>query len=171
MSKENKFEWWRLGDIAEGRENLGPEMPVILYRLMQYTISDVICETIGDAQAEEITRRAGFRAGVAMAENMLDLTLDFDAFISQLQKTMKDMKIGVLKIERADLEKLQITLTIDEDLDCSGLPVLGETVCIYDEGFIAGILEAYTKKEFSVKEIDCWATGGRTCRFDVRGNV
>ena len=57
------------------------------------------------------------------------------------------------------------TLTVEEDLDCSGLPVSGETVCDYDEGFIAGVLEAYTKKAFHVKEIDCWASGGRVCRF------
>jgi hypothetical protein len=42
-----------------------------------------------------------------------------------------------------------------------------EVVCTYDEGFIAGILECYTGKPFNVKEIDCWASGGRTCRFQV----
>ncbi|MCK5055523.1 MAG: 4-vinyl reductase, partial [Candidatus Aminicenantes bacterium] len=31
-----------------------------------------------------------------------------------------------------------------------------------------GILEAYTGKAFRVKEIDCWASGDRVCRFDVR---
>jgi predicted hydrocarbon binding protein len=40
-----------------------------------------------------------------------------------------------------------------------------EVVCTYDEGFIAGILERYTGKPFNVKEIDCWASGGRICRF------
>jgi predicted hydrocarbon binding protein len=57
---------------------------------------------------------------------------------------------------------------LSEDLDCSGLPIFGESVCDYDEGFIAGILEQYTGKKFLVKEVDCWATGDRTCRFEVR---
>jgi predicted hydrocarbon binding protein len=56
---------------------------------------------------------------------------------------------------------------VSEDLDCSGLPVYGETVCDFDEGFIAGIFHVYTGKEFIVKEIDCWSTGDRTCRFTV----
>ncbi|MCC7377599.1 MAG: 4-vinyl reductase [Verrucomicrobiales bacterium] len=53
----------------------------------------------------------------------------------------------------------------------TGLPVKGKTVCDYDEGFIAGILHAYTGKEFSAIEIDCRATGDRTCRFNVKPGV
>lgn len=71
-------------------------------------------------------------------------------------------------IEEADEEKLQFVLTVSEDLDCSGLPIFGETVCDYDEVFIAGILEEYTGKKFMVKEVDCWATGDRTCRFEAK---
>ena len=65
------------------------------------------------------------------------------------------------------MDSLRFTLTVSEDLDCSGLPVTGETVCVYDEGFIAGILEAYTNRPFEVREIDCWSTGDRTCRFSA----
>jgi len=54
------------------------------------------------------------------------------------------------------------------DLDCSGLPVSGETVCDYDEGFIAGIMHTYYGREFVAREIDCWASGGRICRFEVK---
>jgi predicted hydrocarbon binding protein len=57
-------------------------------------------------------------------------------------------------------------LTVGQDLDCSGLPVTNETVCNYDEGFIAGILEAYTGKKYEVREVDCWANGDRVCRFN-----
>jgi predicted hydrocarbon binding protein len=41
-------------------------------------------------------------------------------------------------------------------------------VCVYDEGFIAGLLECLTGSRFKVKEVDCWCTGDRTCRFDAR---
>jgi len=62
---------------------------------------------------------------------------------------------------------MNFTLTVAEDLDCSGLPVIGHAVCEYDEGFIAGILGCYTGRPFTAREIDCWATGERTCRFEV----
>jgi hypothetical protein len=56
-----------------------------------------------------------------------------------------------------------------EDLDCSGLEVSDETVCDYDEGFIAGIFHEYTGERFSAREVDCWASGERVCRFEVKG--
>jgi predicted hydrocarbon binding protein len=45
------------------------------------------------------------------------------------------------------------------------LPELDYEICKYDEGFIAGLLESYSGKPFKVKEVDCWCTGERTCRF------
>lgn len=78
---------------------------------------------------------------------------------------MQELKIGVLRIEDVNEETGKIILTVAEDADCSGLPVLGETVCNYDEGFIAGILSLYSGKPYTAIEVDCWATGDRVCRF------
>jgi hypothetical protein len=63
---------------------------------------------------------------------------------------------------------MNLVMTVSEDIDCSGLPVRSVAYCDYDEGFIAGILHVYTQKDFKVKEIDCWGTGERTCRFEAR---
>jgi predicted hydrocarbon binding protein len=93
--------------------------------------------------------------------------MDFKDFVTDLQEKLKDYLIGILRIEKADMDSLAFTLTVAEDLDCSGLPVSDETVCEYDEGFIAGILNTYTGKEFIVKEVDCWASGERVCRFSA----
>lgn len=96
---------------------------------------------------------------------MLDLTLPVNDFIAQLQKQIAEMKIGILRIEDTDSQMRKIVLTVSEDADCSGMPVLDETMCNYDEGFLSGILSAYTGKSYTVLEIDCWATGDRVCRF------
>jgi predicted hydrocarbon binding protein len=95
----------------------------------------------------------------------LDGSLAFNDFVADLQEKLKTHLIGILKFEKADLDDLTFTLTVGEDLDCSGLPISDETVCDYDEGFIAGIFHAYTGREFTVKEVDCWASGDRVCRF------
>lgn len=163
-----RFSWETLGDIAQGRPNLGPLTPVTVYRLMQYTLKDVLEARYGAAQAKDAFIAAGTLAGKEFCRNVLDKTLDFDAFTAQLQEKLKTLLIGVLRIEKADMESLEFVLTVEEDLDCSGLPVLGEAVCDYDEGFIAGLLTEYTGREFQAREIDCWATGDRTCRFAVR---
>lgn len=109
----------------------------------------------------------GKLAGEHFCRNLLSVDLKLDEFVAQFQKTLKDLEIGVLRVEKLDIDTLDMTLTVAEDLDCSGLPISEETICTYDEGFIAGILNTYTGKEFSVKEVDCWASGDRVCRFAV----
>ncbi len=172
MKSENTpstFLWENLGNIEEGRKTLGPDMPVLVYRLFQYTLKDVLARKHGEEAAADLYREAGQLAGTELAKNVLDLSGEFDFFTAHLTNVLKELKIGLLRIERADPDNLSFTLTVSEDLDCSGLPVTGETVCEYDEGFIAGILETYAGRPFRVREIDCWATGDRTCRFTAKG--
>ena len=164
--KHSDFNWENLGDIKEGRGDLGEEMPVMVYRLMQYTMLDVLSRDIGLEAANEYFRRAGFLAGTEFAAHALNLKADFNAFVADLQKALAEMKIGILRMEAFDPETGNIILTVGQDLDCSGLPITNENVCIYDEGFIAGILEAYTGKKYDVREVDCWANGDRVCRFN-----
>jgi len=159
------FSWAALGDVAEGRGDLGEDMPVVVYRLMQFTMLDVLSKAHGLEKANEYFRDAGFLAGTEFAKNVLDLSVDFDAFVADLQKALKDLKVGILRIEIFDAETGRLVLTVEQDLDCSGLPITNENVCVYDEGFIAGILNAYTGKTYDVREVDCWASGDRVCRF------
>ena len=90
---------------------------------------------------------------------------DFNEFVNSLQKKLRDMGIGILRVEEADIDKGTFVLAVSEDLDCSGLPEVGYEICVYDEGFIAGLLESFSGRPFKVKEVDCWCTGDRTCRF------
>ncbi len=161
----NTFSWDCLGDIKEGRRNLGAEMPVLLYRLQQYTMLDILTREHGPEAANDYFRRSGFLAGTEFARNVLDLAAGFDEFLSELQSTLKNLKVGILRMEDLDRATGDVVLTVEQDLDCSGLPVTNENVCTYDEGFLAGILEAYTGKKYDVREIDCWASGERVCRF------
>lgn len=159
------FSWDKLGDIKEGRGDLGEEVPVSVYRLMEYSMNHILAQEYGAERADDLFRKAGYLAGAEFAKNVLDLTCDLDTFVSQLQRVLKELKIGVLRIESLDEEDGTIVLTVAQDLDCSGLPPTNEVVCTYDEGFLSGVLEAYTQKPYVVREIDCWASGDRVCRF------
>jgi predicted hydrocarbon binding protein len=163
--KHEVFSWDSIGDIKKGRGDLGVEMPVSVYRLMQYTMLDVLSKVHGPEQANNYFRQAGFLAGSEFAKNMLVINTDFSVFVADLQKALQDLKIGILRMEIFDPATGEIVLTVGQDLDCSGLPITNENVCTYDEGFIAGILEVYTGKKYDVREIDCWASGDRVCRF------
>ena len=150
---------------TESRGNMGDELPVLVYRMLEFSLKEELRERYGKQEQIEIFRSAGRRAGEYFARHFLNLDQPLDSFVKELQDRMQEMKIGILRIEDVDEASGRIVLTISEDADCSGLPVLGETVCNYDEGFIAGILSLFSGKEYTAVEVDCWATGDRVCRF------
>ncbi|MBF0119901.1 MAG: 4-vinyl reductase [Desulfobacterales bacterium] len=166
--EESMFDWKMIGDIGAGRPNLGGAMDVAVYRLMQFTLRDVIIQEFDAATADRIYFRAGELAGKEFCKALINKKSDFNGFVTQLQELLSNLKIGILRVEKSDLTKMELTLTVAEDLDCSGLPVCNETICTYDEGFISGLLTEYSGKKFDVKEVDCWCSGDRVCRFEVK---
>ncbi len=167
MDRKYKFSWDHLGDIEAGRPNLGNTTRVEVYRLMQFTFRDIIEQHVGTKETDTIFYEAGLLAGKEFYTNMLTPQTDINDFVKQLQDTLKELGIGILRVEKADMEKGELILTVSEDLDCSGLPELDYEICSYDEGFIAALLECFAGIPFIVKEIDCWCTGDRTCRFSA----
>lgn len=170
MEKERKypFSWELLGDLQLGRPNLGSSVRLEVYRLMQSCFRDVIENEYGTEATDRIFYRTGHLAGTEFHRNLLGKITDFNQFIHALQAVLREMKIGILRAEELDLENGRLVFTISEDLDCSGLPEMNFEFCSYDEGFLAGVLESFSGKEFEVKEVDCWCTGDRTCRFVAR---
>jgi predicted hydrocarbon binding protein len=167
MDRDRKYQftWDLLGDIAEGRPNLGHMMRIEVYRLMQYCFRDILEDRYGNEEADSITYQAGYLAGFHFYKQLIVEIDSIGDLAKKLQTVLKELGIGILRVEEHDEESGKIVLTVSEDLDCSGLPELSYEVCTYDEGFIAAILESALGKKFDVKEIDCWCTGDRTCRF------
>jgi len=165
QERKYAFNWDLLGDREAGRPNLGPFTRIEAHRLMQFTLRDVIEKHYGDEVADKIFYEAGYIAGKAFYDHFLMDAGGVGDFIKKLQAIMKDMKIGVLRVEAISEGAMSIKFTIDESLECSGLPVDSGEVCVYNEGFISGILENYTGRRYLVKEVDCWRIEDRTCRF------
>lgn len=63
QSRKYEFKWELLGDIEKGRPNLGNTTRLEVYRLMQYTLRDVLEQRYGDAEADAIFREAGRLSG------------------------------------------------------------------------------------------------------------
>jgi predicted hydrocarbon binding protein len=164
-NRKYEFSWHLLGDIAKGRPNLGPNTRLEVYRLMQFCFRDVMEQHLGTEKTDKIFYEAGKLAGTEFYKHTFSDIQDFNFFIKNLQEALRNMGIGILRIEKADLDQGEFVLTVSEDLDCSGLPDVGYEICVYDEGFISGVLESFTGSPFKVKEVDCWCTGDRTCRF------
>ena len=165
--EESRFEWTMLGNVQEGRPNLGPTTDVSVYRLMQFTLRIALIRECGVGTADRLFYEAGELAGKKFYDRLITKKGSFKEFLDELQERLKETGIGILRVEKADLDNLKFTLTVAEDLDCSGLPVSDEVICAYDEGFISGLLTAHTGRSFDVTEVDCWCSGDRVCRFEV----
>jgi hypothetical protein len=165
MDRKYVFNWALLGDLDVGRPNLGRSTRVEVYRLMQFCLRDVLEGKFGSDEADRIFFESGRLAGMHFYDALMPETRTLDEFVAQLQSLLRELAIGVLRVEEASSDASRFVLTVGEDLDCSGLPELSYEICTYDEGFIAGLLERFTGKTYRVKEVDCWCTGDRTCRF------
>lgn len=169
--KERKYKFnWNLveADYDDARPGLGASLRLEAYRLFQFAMRDVLEEEYSTEVADEIFRKSGVVAGRAFFTRYCTGITDVAQLAKRLQEVLRELGIGIMRFEKIDLEKLEIQMTVDEDLDCSGLPDTHEQICVYDEGFLQGILEQFTGKPFVVREIDCWCTGERTCRFNAK---
>lgn len=163
--RKYEFTWSLIGDIEFGRPNLGNMARLEAYRLMQFCLRDVLEARLGAESTDILFYEAGKLAGAQFAGHLLTRPDDVGEFFGELQSVLRDMGIGILRVEHADVASGEFIVTVSEDLDCSGLPDTGDTTCTYDEGFISALLESFTGRSYVVREIDCWSTGDRTCRF------
>lgn len=93
--EESQFEWSMLGDIEKGRPNLGPMVHVAVYRLMQFTLRDILIRDFGVEKADKIIFEAGKKAGEEYCKNILTDQKDLDSLFADLQRTMKELGIGI----------------------------------------------------------------------------
>jgi predicted hydrocarbon binding protein len=170
--KQRKYEFrWEdtVGaDMQVARPNLGPNTRVEIYRLFQFTLRDVLEQRLGTETADTIFREAGAMAGRAFFDKFLNSAKDIPSLAAAIQGSFKEFGVGIFRVELSGPEGEHFIFTVDEDLDCSGLPDSSDVICVYDEGFIQGILESFSGRGFAVREIDCWCTGARTCRFEAK---
>lgn len=165
-NRKYQFSWDLIGTTTEqSRPSLGSATTLEVYRLFQFTIRDILEQRYGTDATDDIFREAGVMAGRAFFEKYCSEATDVADLAKMIQNRFRELSIGIVRFEKVDLDNMVIQLTVDEDLDCSGLPDSDDQICIYDEGLIKGILDAFTGKSFTVKEVDCWCSGERTCRF------
>ncbi|MCI1930196.1 MAG: diguanylate cyclase [Clostridia bacterium] len=163
--KNTKISDYVTANIKDGEKYMEDNMPVVLYRLIQYSIKNTLNNECGNEKADELFRKAGYRAADFICENISDNLCDINNFFNEIQKKFEYFRIGIIKIESWSNEK--IVVTVSENQDYSDLPILDKTICVYEEGMVAGILENYTHKKYKVKGIDCSATGVRVCKFEA----
>ena len=154
-----------VGDLRKGRPTLGNMMRVSVYRLLVYSMKAVMTEDLGKEKTDELFYTAGKLAGRTIFGGILkDERKDFD-LLEEIKDLLLRTRIGLFEVKQYDESTKTFLFVVNEDLDCSGMPIDGETKCAFDEGLISGILSDYYGIEFETKEIGCWATGEKSCIF------
>ncbi|MDR3001853.1 MAG: 4-vinyl reductase [Fibromonadaceae bacterium] len=168
--RKYQFDWDNTvgSNMEQARPNLGPSIRIEAYRLFQFTLRDVLEQNFGTKTTDMLFREAGGLAGKAFFDRFLKDAKDVASLTTKIQDSFNTLKMGIFRVELAAEDHSHFVFTVDEDLDCSGLPDTSDVVCVYDEGFIQGILKAFSGKDFKVREIECWCTGARTCRFEAK---
>jgi predicted hydrocarbon binding protein len=169
-ARKYRFSWDETvgADMQVARPHLGPSTRIETYRLFQFTLRDVLEQHYGTDMADILFREAGVVAGKAFFERYLSGAGDISSLANKIQQSFNDLGMGIFRVEDSSPDGKHFIFTVDEDLDCSGLPDTADVICVYDEGFIRGVLESFSGQGFDVREIDCWCTGARTCRFEAR---
>lgn len=162
------FAWDQLEDLEQGRPTLGPHIRLEVYRLLQFTLRDVLERRYGDSTVDTLFYEAGYQSGRLYYDQLIGPVSDFQEFVKRAGQSLRDLGVGILAVEEADPGAERFVVTMSEDADCSGLPALDDTICTYDEGFIAALLESFSGSSYVVREVDCWANGARTCRFTAQ---
>ncbi|MCX6377421.1 MAG: ATP-binding protein, partial [Armatimonadetes bacterium] len=84
----------------------------------------------------------------------------------ELLRTLQDFALGRISIEEQTDDRLVLTVT--ECATCSGAPNIGEPLCYFEAGFIAGAMDGELAEHVRADETKCWGLGDRVCRWEVR---
>ena len=93
--EELMFDWNMIGDIVEGRPNLGTTMDVSVYRLMQFTLRDVLIKRFDAETADKIFYDAGQHAGKVFCRELINKENNFNDFVVELQDRLKEFGFTV----------------------------------------------------------------------------
>ncbi|MCL1928008.1 MAG: 4-vinyl reductase [Treponema sp.] len=168
--RKYKFDWDTTvgADMELARPSLGTATRVEVYRLFQFSLRDILEQHCGTGKTDELFREAGIMAGKVFFDKFLSDAKTTSELAVKIQASFNTLGIGIFRVEDSVGDNSHFVFTMEEDLNCSGFPDTSDVVCVYDEGFIQGVLESFSGKEFTVREIDCWSTGARTCRFEAK---
>ncbi|MGD9200095.1 MAG: DUF2507 domain-containing protein [Chitinispirillia bacterium] len=132
------------------RPTLGTMLPVSVFRMLRIiALPDALGESAGPML---------YTAGKSIGSQLPVCSVD------EFLTLIEGLKIGIPKV--LEQSERKITVQIDECTTCAGLPNVGQYVCNFEGGIVAGTLETLVEKKIKAKEIKCWANGDGCCVFD-----
>ena len=134
------------------RPTLGGTVPVKLYRAVRLlafreVIGSKISAAILTVSGRSVAQKIGIRS------------------VPELVYTLEDFAVAKTKVREQTDDGMVLVST--ECATCSGVPKVGEPLCYFEAGLIAGGLESVLGNSIKVLETKCWGLGDRVCRWEV----
>jgi predicted hydrocarbon binding protein len=134
------------------RPTLGDQAGIGLYRLLRL----VALEDIIGRGAAGTAYIAGKKLGTGLRLGSLD---EFLALCTAL-------RIGVIQVPTLTANRAHVD--VYECVTCSGLAPVGRTLCSFEGGLIAGVVESVVGKRTRAREVTCiGGLGHDACGFDL----
>lgn len=135
------------------RPTLGGTVPLKLYRSVRLlAFREVLGSKISGALLGVTGRSVARKIGIESIPSLISV--------------MEDLSVGKVKIEEQTDDRL--VLSNEECVTCSGAPNVGEPLCHFEAGLVAGGFEQVLGSRVKVVETRCWGLGDRECRYDAK---
>lgn len=134
------------------RPQLGDQAGVALYRLLRLVaLEDIIGRGAG-ATAYVAGKKLGQNLGITKIEDFLGLC--------------QAISLGVVQVPVMTASKIYVD--VYECVTCSGMTPVGRTLCQFEAGLVAGVVQAITGKQTKAKEMTCiGGLGHDSCGVEV----
>ncbi|MBA3538240.1 MAG: hypothetical protein H0T79_01305 [Deltaproteobacteria bacterium] len=134
------------------RPKLGDQAGVALYRLLRLVaLEDIIGRGAG-ATAYVAGKKLGQNLGITKLEQFLELC--------------SAISLGIVEVPV--LTSSRIYVDVYECVTCSGMAPVGRTLCQFEAGIVAGVVQAIVGKPTKAKEMTCiGGLGHDSCGVEV----
>ena len=164
---ENKFKLSAIGN-TDPRNTLGSTTSVEIFRILRTALSNIIELQLGQENAKEAIYSSGLAVGGEIKKAFLSDVTELEDFAAKLKELLIGLKIGVMSIVSADVENSEFVIRVDECVSCSGTPNIGEAICDFEGGVVAGVLSDFLGKQLKAVETKCYGLGDSYCEFSVK---
>ena len=134
------------------RPKLGDRAGVALYRLLRLVaLEDIIGRGAG-ATAYVAGKKLGMNLGLTNLEDFLGLC--------------SAISLGIVKVPVMTASRIYVD--VFECVTCSGMAPVGRTLCQFEAGIVAGVVQSITGKQTKAKEMTCiGGLGHDSCGVEV----
>ncbi len=108
---------------------------------------------------EPIMKKIGADIGESISINFR--STDLDGVLKDISHFWKTHNMGDVSVISMD----PLTVIIYDCFDCKSMPVVGKTLCSFDEGLLEGIIFGKLGLNCTFKETECFGNGYEHCLF------